>query len=1067
MSDKLNGNNDNDLEEEENEEEEEVEVINHGNEEDGQEFSVAFDIQINEGSFILLVGKTFEKKLILRLVEKEDETKPFFQNEFSLEELKEINSYFDIFDNEDDAINNVIKHLNESEKELELIDDNNIKISIIIKEEKINTKIDFVLIKASYVMEGEEEIHKITNEDENNIKNNKNKEDEMANLEEVNDEGIEEVENENDNENENGEEFNDNYEKGEGEHIDEANLEYSEENLEKSEKKDKNNEKVSNAKKNINLEEISKNLDLINNSSNKNISKNIQNENGLHTIIEEANENAVLSVESNEPVIEQNKEKITLNENKTNENDEKIQKSPKKENNIENLENSGISKVIEELKNNLDSLGGAMNLMEEGEEDEQEQNTNENEFNKNKNDELILFKHEIMKTIEALSENFNSQLQKQNNFIIEMEKNIKEKNDKEIKELKNEINKKDNELNEFKNILNENNEKIINMEKNINKANEEIKKLNEELKNKTNKELNSSFKKQNKNSINGNDIERIENDLNLKLKEIEKKLKELKNDYDKNKKNNDNVNIKTFLERINNIDNRLKQNEENTSNNNNLINDNMNSIDNKIKSFETKIKNIEGIKKGDKDKKILLDKIFNLENKSKNFENKINDFEKNNPDKEIYEKIEILENLVNEIKENKNKKEKNTNDIIKKVNNLIKITRNYEDQFQTFEDDIKNNDKNIEKLQIRVIKLENKTKILSDTKQEKKTKKEILDREEDITNIFTNGDLRKLNTNINNSSAKKKQKRNSQRNSQRNSFNANNSEEEEQKAKNYRIIKHREEKNPDGKYISQTYDKLGVITSHSVNRFSIKKQNPLEKNDDYEIFTRPRSKSKDHKRNREKELENLSDNQLSKSIKYKDVNPPIPKEYENNITDSRIVEYDDFVFVENRIKEIYPKLNIELNLVYRASEDGDKSKDFHKKCDKIGPNVTLVKTKKGYVFGGFTAKNWEHLKRDININKPNLGSASRDMKAFGFCVNIQKIYNNEKPDEFAIWCNRNYGPTFKNNFFQIFNNCFTKGGYCSLRKNSHFGGQEYDYEISGGESKFGVDEVEVYEDLFN
>ena len=199
MSDQLNRNNDNDLEEEENEEEEEIEVINHGNEEDGQEFSVAFDIQINEGSFILLVGKTLEKKLILRLVEKEDETKPFYQNEFSLEELKEINSYFNIFDNEDDAINNVIKHLNESEKELELIDDNNIKISIIIKEEKIDTKIDFILIKTSYIIE-EEEIQKDTNTNENNINNNKNNEDEIVNLEEINDEGIEEVENDNDNE---------------------------------------------------------------------------------------------------------------------------------------------------------------------------------------------------------------------------------------------------------------------------------------------------------------------------------------------------------------------------------------------------------------------------------------------------------------------------------------------------------------------------------------------------------------------------------------------------------------------------------------------------------------------------------------------------------------------------------------------------------------------------------------------------------------------------------------------------------------------------------------------------
>ena len=163
---------------------------------------------------------------------------------------------------------------------------------------------------------------------------------------------------------------------------------------------------------------------------------------------------------------------------------------------------------------------------------------------------------------------------------------------------------------------------------------------------------------------------------------------------------------------------------------------------------------------------------------------------------------------------------------------------------------------------------------------------------------------------------------------------------------------------------------------------------------------------------------------------------------------------------------MFPNVDFNYNLVYRATEDGDKASDFHKRCDKIGPNITFIKTRNGYVFGGFTVKNWEHLKRDINLNKPNLGSASRDPKAFGFSVNYQKIYENERKNEFAIWCNRNYGPTFKNNFFQIFDNALQKGGYCSASHNSHFGGQNSDYEITGGESKFKVNEVEDFEIIF-
>ena len=203
--------------------------------------------------------------------------------------------------------------------------------------------------------------------------------------------------------------------------------------------------------------------------------------------------------------------------------------------------------------------------------------------------------------------------------------------------------------------------------------------------------------------------------------------------------------------------------------------------------------------------------------------------------------------------------------------------------------------------------------------------------------------------------------------------------------------------------------------------------------------------------------------QTNQNLYHNKTTPNLNSSPHNNIN-SAIVSFDDIIFLINRLKEMSPKLhNISFNLVYRASQDGDKAADFHRKCDKIGPNLVLIKTRKGNVFGGFTFKNWEHMPRDIDDQRPNLGSASRDSRAFGFNVNSQKIYNNEKPNEFAIWCNKNYGPTFKNNLFQIFDSCLKKGGYCSVRNNSHFGGQLHDYEIAGGESRFRVEELEVFE----
>ena len=41
-------------------------------------------------------------------------------------------------------------------------------------------------------------------------------------------------------------------------------------------------------------------------------------------------------------------------------------------------------------------------------------------------------------------------------------------------------------------------------------------------------------------------------------------------------------------------------------------------------------------------------------------------------------------------------------------------------------------------------------------------------------------------------------------------------------------------------------------------------------------------------------------------------------------------------------------------LKYRASRDGFKANDFHRKCDDIANSITVIKVTSGNVFGGFT-----------------------------------------------------------------------------------------------------------------
>ena len=138
------------------EEYEEENMNENGEEEEGQDV-YAFDIQINEDSYLLVIGKTDESKLLLRLIDKEDENKPFFQNEFSLEDLRNINPFFNNIDDENIAFQYIISNLNEAEKEIKIIDEEKIKLSISINEEGGKIDISFVLFKTMNDFEGEGE----------------------------------------------------------------------------------------------------------------------------------------------------------------------------------------------------------------------------------------------------------------------------------------------------------------------------------------------------------------------------------------------------------------------------------------------------------------------------------------------------------------------------------------------------------------------------------------------------------------------------------------------------------------------------------------------------------------------------------------------------------------------------------------------------------------------------------------------------------------------------------------------------------------------------------------------
>jgi hypothetical protein len=62
---------------------------------------------------------------------------------------------------------------------------------------------------------------------------------------------------------------------------------------------------------------------------------------------------------------------------------------------------------------------------------------------------------------------------------------------------------------------------------------------------------------------------------------------------------------------------------------------------------------------------------------------------------------------------------------------------------------------------------------------------------------------------------------------------------------------------------------------------------------------------------------------------------------------------------QHQIAQWVPEQNPRFELLYRASRDGWRSADFHRKCDNKGQTVALFKSARGFTFGGFADRPWQ------------------------------------------------------------------------------------------------------------
>ena len=187
----------------------------------------------------------------------------------------------------------------------------------------------------------------------------------------------------------------------------------------------------------------------------------------------------------------------------------------------------------------------------------------------------------------------------------------------------------------------------------------------------------------------------------------------------------------------------------------------------------------------------------------------------------------------------------------------------------------------------------------------------------------------------------------------------------------------------------------------------------------------------------------------------------------NNNMDSLILNNpDEISFVYRIISEHYAP-GFKLNLIYRASRDGDTGPIFHQHCDnKQGGVLIVIQTDKNIKFGGFSDAAW------TSYTNPMEKTSGKNV-----CGNINFLYQVNNRKKFAltnytkiltgIFCRADVGPCFGELGEDIWikgRNFLTYGGLvhkdkdngrtCSYNTN--------DYELTNGERVFKIKELEAF-----
>ena len=145
------------------------------------------------------------------------------------------------------------------------------------------------------------------------------------------------------------------------------------------------------------------------------------------------------------------------------------------------------------------------------------------------------------------------------------------------------------------------------------------------------------------------------------------------------------------------------------------------------------------------------------------------------------------------------------------------------------------------------------------------------------------------------------------------------------------------------------------------------------------------------------------------------------------------------------------KLQFSIIILFDSSFNGDSAYEFHKRCDLKYNTISIIETKSGHRFGGYTSECFE---------SPNEYFDKKDNLSFVFSLDKMKIYDVIK-GKYAISCDKNYGPYFRDDHICIVDEFFTKeSGTCIKGKGFN---TTKNYELNSGKKYFTIKRLQVFQ----